>query len=232
MNMVEVEKYYLPPTRLIPNSPWPLLYYKGLLVAPSERRPDAIHDTLDKNHWETQWIFRYGSTQPSHYHSRIHEAMVVLSGRATIRFGVADTDPDLDKNTWGGAKEEGGIEVTASIGDVFIIPAGVAHKTYNTSPSAEFSLLSPGDGHGIPGPNARECLANILVSGFTMVGAYPKNCGHWDFSIGEEDVGDFETSWNIPKPEKDPFLGDSEDGIVGQWSATEIIERRTSISKP
>ncbi|KAF3055978.1 hypothetical protein GL218_06832 [Daldinia childiae] len=222
--MVEVEKYYLPPTRLIPNSPQPLLYYKGLLVDSSECRPEAIHETLDKNHWETQWIFRYGSTQLSHYHSRIHEAMVVLSGRATIRFGVADTDPDLDKNTWGGAKEEGGIEVTASIGDVFIIPAGVAHKTYNTSPSAEFSLLSPGDGHGIPGPNARESLANVRLSGFTMMGAYPKNCGYWDFSIGGEDVRDFEASWNIPKPGKDPFLGDSRDGIVGHWDAAGIMK--------
>ncbi|OTB11526.1 hypothetical protein K445DRAFT_321911 [Daldinia sp. EC12] len=224
--MVKVEKYYLPPTRLIPNSPQPLLRYKGLLAEPSERRPEVINDRLERNYWNAQWIFRYGPSQPSHYHSRIHEAMAVLSGRATIRFGVADMDPDLDKNTWGNAKETGGIEVTANIGDVFIIPAGVAHKTFDASPSAEFSLLTPGDGHGIPGPNVGEALANVELSGFTMMGAYPKNCGHWDFSTGVEGVGDFEASWSVPRPEKDPFLGDSQDGIVGQWNAIKIPDRK------
>ncbi|KAI1465585.1 uncharacterized protein F4812DRAFT_103394 [Daldinia caldariorum] len=224
--MANVEKYYLPPTQLIPNSPQPLLHYKGLLAQTSERQPGAINDRLERNHWTTQWIFRYGPSQPSHYHSRIHEAMVVLSGKATIRFGVADTDPDLDNNTWGDAKEKGGIEVAANVGDVFIIPAGVAHKTYDTSPSAEFSLLTPGDGHGIPGPDVRKALVNVKLSGYMMMGAYPKNCGHWDFSTGGEDVGSFETSWTVPRPEKDPFLADSRDGIVGQWNDTEVPGRR------
>ena len=31
-----------------------------------------------------------------------------------------------------------------------VIPAGVAHKTYNTRPAAPFQRLSPGDGHGLP----------------------------------------------------------------------------------
>ncbi|KAI6091832.1 RmlC-like cupin domain-containing protein [Hypoxylon rubiginosum] len=215
--MVQVKKYHLPPTRLIPNSPYPLLHYKGLLSDPSKRRPEDIHDTLDGNGWETQWIFRYGATQASHYHSRIHEAMVVLSGTATIRFGVADTDPDLDKSTWGGACEEGGVEIAAAPGDVFVIPAGVAHKTYNASPSAVFSLLTPGEGRGIPGPDVRESLAGVRLSGFTMLGAYPKDCGSWDFAVGGDDVRNFEVSWNVPKSEKDPFLGNAPEGILGQW---------------
>ncbi|KAI5862470.1 hypothetical protein GGS23DRAFT_572494 [Durotheca rogersii] len=217
--MVEVSKHYLPPTGLVPNSPQPLLHYRGLL-SEAELRPEKIHRTLEENGWETQWIIRYGATQASHYHSRIHETMVVLSGTATIRFGVADTDSDLDKSTWGGAKEAGGIEITAKAGDAFAIPAGVAHKTHHTSPSGEFGILSPGDGHSIPAHDVAEALAGTQLSGFTMMGAYPKGCGSWDFSVGGEDVGNFEAAWNIKKPEKDPFLGDSLEGVVGQWKAT------------
>ncbi|XXG96647.1 hypothetical protein Hte_002935 [Hypoxylon texense] len=218
--MVEVKKYHLPPTRLIPNSPHPLLHYKGLLSEPSQRRPEDIHDTLDGNGWETQWIFRYGPTQQSHYHSRVHEAMVVLSGAAVIRFGVADTDSNLDQSTWGGAREEGGVEIAAAPGDVFVIPAGVSHKTHDATPSAAFSLLTPGEGRGIAAPDAREALAGVQLSGFTMMGAYPKDSGSWDFAVGGDGVGNFEASWDVPKPEKDPFLGDSLDGIVGQWKGS------------
>ncbi|KAI4865860.1 hypothetical protein F4820DRAFT_457938 [Hypoxylon rubiginosum] len=225
--MVEIKKYHLPPTHLIPNSPQPLLHYKGLLSEPSKRRPEDIHDTLDGNGWETQCIFRYGPTQQSHYHSRIHEAMVVLSGAAVIRFGVADTDPDPDKSAWGGAREEGGVEIAAAAGDVFVIPAGVAHKTHDATPSAAFSLLTPGEGRGIPAPDVREALAGVRLSGFTMMGAYPKGCGSWDFSVGGDDVGNFEASWNVPRPEKDPFLGDSPDGIVGQWTGSARPKGRT-----
>ncbi|KAF6806130.1 FAD-dependent pyridine nucleotide-disulfide oxidoreductase [Colletotrichum sojae] len=211
--MVEITSYYLKPTRLVPNSPQPLLHYKGLLASEADRQPVRIHERLDANGWKTQWIFRYGPTQSSHYHSRIHEAMVILSGSATIRFGVADTEDDLNRNTWGGAKEPGGVEVAAAAGDVFVIPAGVAHKTHDTSPEGEgFALLTPGRGRGVP--NATEVLSKIELSGFTMMGAYPKNCGNWDFSVGGEDSGNFEESWNVAKPELDPFLGDSADGLL------------------
>ncbi|KAI2607169.1 uncharacterized protein GGS25DRAFT_532372 [Hypoxylon fragiforme] len=223
--MVQVKQYHLPPTPLIPNSPQPLLHYINLLPSPC---PSLIHETLDRNAWATQWIYRYGATQPSHYHSRIHEAMVVLSGTATIRFGVADTSPDLHHNTWGSAKEDGGVELAAQPGDVFVIPAGVAHKTFDARPAASLSLLTPGEGRGIPGP---EALVGIRRDGFTMMGAYPKNCGHWDFSVGGDDVGDFRASWDVPRPERDPFLGDSGEGVVGLWRATALPERRGTGAK-
>lgn len=215
----------------MPNSPQPLLHYKGFLPDESSRRPEEIHERLDKNKWKTQWIFRYGPTQLSHYHSRVHETMVVLSGTATIRFGVADTDRDLDRNTWGGAAEEGGVEVEAVAGDVFVIPAGVAHKTYDTTPAAPFALISPGQGRGITVPDPAAALARVKLEGYTMMGAYPYNCGNWDFSMGGEDPGRFEESWNVAKPELDPFLVDSPDGLVGQWRASEIFERRNPVAR-
>lgn len=157
--------------------------------------------------------------------------MVVLSGTATIRFGVADTDRDLDRNTWGGAAEEGGVEVEAVAGDVFVIPAGVAHKTYDTTPATPFALVSPGQGRGITVPDPAAALARVKLRGYTMMGAYPYNCGNWDFSMGGEDLGRFEESWNVAKPELDPFLGDSTDGLVGQWRASEISGRRNPVAR-
>lgn len=148
--------------------------------------------------------------------------MVVLTGTATIRFGVADTDHDLGKSTWAGASENGGVDVCADAGDVFVIPAGVAHKTHNTSPAAPFGILSPGEGRGIQAPDVNEALSKIELSGFTMIGAYPKDSGDWDFSVGGESVRNFEAIWHVARPEKDPVLGVSLDGLVSLWKDVPI----------
>jgi len=219
--MVEVKKYHLAPTALMPNSPQPLLHYPGLLTGTRECSAAKVHDLFARNGWTTQWIFRYGPTQDAHYHSSVHECMVVLSGSATIRFGVADTDhDDLQASTHGSAYEEGGVEISASAGDVFVLPAGTAHKTFDTAPPAEFTLLTPGEGHGIEtkdGEGVREALEKIQLDGFTMIGAYPKDGGEWDFAVGGEDVGKFERVWAVPKPELDPVIGKAGEGICGQW---------------
>ena len=222
--MVEVKKYRLPPTSLIPNSPQPVLHYPGLLRPSSaDISDDSIavkaHDLFSTNGWETQWIFRYGTTQTSHYHSGVHECMAVLTGNATIRFGVADTADDMEENTHGSGREDGGVEVEARAGDVFILPAGVAHKTHDTSPSAEVRLLTPGDGHHILAKDAsvRDTLANVPLSGFTMAGAYPKGGGEWDFAKGGEHQGGYEKVWSVKKPDMDPVLGKAEEGLCGQW---------------
>lgn len=141
--------------------------------------------------------------------------MAVLSGTATIRFGVADTDPDLERSTHGDAKEDGGVEIHAQAGDVFILPAGTAHKTHDTTP-AEFALLTPGNGRGIDADNPLEALEKIKLDGFTMLGAYPHGA-HWDYATGGEDAGHYDKVWNVPKPEHDPVLGQDEMGLVGLW---------------
>ena len=215
--MVEVKQYQLPPTPLIPNSPQPLLHYPKLLSSESDCVPSKVYDRFSEKGWEVQWIFRYGSTQTSHYHSQVHECMAVLSGSATIRFGVADTVSDLEESTHGSGKEEGGIELQARAGDVFVLPAGTAHKTFDTSPADEFKLLTPGDGHHVAAEDVRSALANIKLSGFTMIGAYPKNGGAWDFAKGGENDGEYQKVWTVPKPEKDPVLGRAEEGLFGLW---------------
>lgn len=214
---VEVKEYHLPPTTLIPNSPKPLLHYKNVLP----KNPNTTHcspveawDLFTKNSWDVQWIFRYSHTQTAHYHSATHECMAVLSGTADILFGVGDTSPDLHESTHGNAREEGGVLLKAEAGDVFVIPAGVAHKSHNTKPDAEFALLTPGHGHGIEADDPREALSRIQLSGFTMLGAY---CGgEWDYV--EKGTGCyFEKPLAVPTPPLDPVLGESEQGLRGRW---------------
>jgi len=211
---MQINKHYLPSIALMPNSPYPLLHYRGV---PTSTNPSELYDHLHINGWRIQWIYRYGSTQRSHYHSSAHECMAVLSGTATIRFGVADTSLDMDENTYGKGKENGGIEVEARAGDFFILPAGMAHKTYNTKPEAEFTLMTEGDGHHISSGDARMVLDGIELSGFTMMGAYPEG-STWDFMEGgEKQAEEFQKVWSVPRPGRDPVLGESTDGLCGLW---------------
>jgi uncharacterized protein YjlB len=214
--MPEVRSYKLQKTALIPNSPYPLLHYPGLLAEKTNCNAAKVYELFAGNGWTPRWIYRYGSTQASHYHSNAHECMAVMTGTATIRFGVADTSKDLDESTNGSAYEAGGIELEAKAGDVFLIPAGVSHKTHHTSPAAEFKLLTPGNGHLIDAENPKQALIDTELDGFTMLGAYPTGYD-WDSCTGGEHAAKEEMVWAVPKPELDPVLGDSEKGIRGLW---------------
>ena len=150
--------------------------------------------------------------------------MAVLSGTARIRFGVADTSADLDENTHGSAWEDGGVELDAEAGDVFVIPAGVAHKSYNTQPKAEFALLTPGRGHGLGADDPEAALRKITLDGFTMMGAY--SGGDWDFV---EHGGNYEQVWAVPKPERDPVLGTDEQGLVATWPGSKSAAQVTEV---
>lgn len=217
--MATVRKYYLPPTTLIPNSPLPLLHYPGFLngADDSKARISTMTNLFKRNGWQIQWLVRYGATQRSHYHTGIHECMAVLSGTATIRFGVADTSEDPHENTQGTAREKGGIELQAHAGDVFIIPAGVAHKTYDPLPQTDFLRLTPGDGHEDVATDVEDLFCQQPVDGFTMLGAYPLGHGTWDFAVGGENTGEFDRVWSVKLPQLDPILGESEEGLRGLW---------------
>jgi uncharacterized protein YjlB len=219
--MVQIKTYHLAPTALIPNSPYPLVHYQELLPrsTPANDMATGFYDLLAANQWSPQWIFRYGRTQRSHYHSLTHECMIVLTGEATVRFGVADTDPDdMEANTFGGAAEPGGLELRASPGDVFVIPVGVAHKTFAAEPAAGFELLTPGDGHDFPPPaEARALLRDLPLDGFTMMGAYPSDSQGWDSAVGGEGAAVYAKVWSTPPPNLDPVLGNSPQGITKTW---------------
>jgi uncharacterized protein YjlB len=222
--MVEVRTYQIKPTDLIPNSPYVLIHYPGLLLEATKGQnfnAAAVADIFGKNGWHTQWVARYGPTQGSHYHSAAHECMAVVSGQgATIRFGAADTNDDMEENTHGSGFEDNGTYVKAGMGDVFVIPAGVAHKTFDPVPKVmeDTEHMAPGEGHLTAEPEeARKALAGVKLDGrFMMVGAYPYG-GEWDWAVGGDHKGLYEKVWSVPRPEKDPVLGTSPEGLVGLW---------------
>ncbi|KAM0722475.1 hypothetical protein Q7P37_001916 [Cladosporium fusiforme] len=209
--MPDSKIYHLPPTALIPNSPRPLIHYRNLFPSSQDRQPLSLHDRFARNGWATQWIWRYGKDQTSHYHSGAHECMVVLTGTARIRFGVADVESkEGDGKTTG--KEDGGVEIDASAGDVFILPAGTAHKTFDTLPEAPLKLLTPGNGHAVDA----EGLRGVELDGFTMMGAYPEGY-EWDYALGGDSEGRYQRVWEVPKPGLDPVVGDGEGGLCQLW---------------
>lgn len=235
---VKARTYNLPPTPLIPNSPLPLIHYPGLvkdLVTSATFQTSDIFDLFAQNGWQSQWIASYGPDIQSHYHSTTHECMAVISGEgATIRFGVADSvgwkHDETGQRALGdrGTGEEGGLELTPGLGDVFIIPAGVSHKTFAPQPpTKDLTFHQPEDIKGglaaknqDPDSEARhrEFFSKVPVEGnFMMMGAYPYG-GVWDFAVGGEFEGREDKVWNVSKPEKDPVLGFSQDGLAALWS--------------
>jgi uncharacterized protein YjlB len=234
MPSIKSNTYVLPPTPRIPNSPYPLIHYPSLLID-LVQKPDfsitQIFDLFRSHGWQTQWIARYGPDIQAHYHSTTHEAMIVVSGQgATIRFGVADAqDWEMGKLEVGerGQGEQGGVEIRAGLGDVFIIPAGVSHKTFKPSPETkELAFHQPEDiAQGKANQNLddesearhREFFAKVPIEGeFMMMGAYPRG-GVWDFAVGGEHEGKEGDVWNVEMPREDPVLGNSEEGLRELW---------------
>lgn len=261
--------YHIPPTKLIPNSQLPLLYFPNFFKPSSSSSASphssqavdagAVYDHFLSHGWETQWVAKYGLSQPSHYHPETHECMAVLTGPGRIRFGVADLDADWRKNTplsriasqqitrpkskdecehkptdidtgatdWrkqedqsegeGVYYESGGLELAVHAGDAFIIPAGVAHKSYNPAETAEEAVaLTGGSFHGVTGgDDTRKVVAECELSGFTMIGAYPEG-RDWTWAEGGAHVGAFEKVWGVSRPKLDPLVGE-EGGLNVLW---------------
>lgn len=64
----------------------------------------------------------------AHYHSTTHEGLSVFRGNARLRFGVSDDDNVDD-----------GVVINVKVGDVIVIPAGVAHCSIKES--GEFCMV-------------------------------------------------------------------------------------------
>ena len=96
------------------NANLPLTVYREAVALP-EHDPAAAFEALFAAHdWPPAW--RYGIFGYHHYHSTAHEVLGVFRGRATIQFGG-----------------EQGVVMEVQAGDVVVIPAGVAHKSLDSS---------------------------------------------------------------------------------------------------
>jgi uncharacterized protein YjlB len=119
----------------IPNSALPLILWRGRL--PKEMRGGTAATALfRKNGWQGTWV--YTVFPYWHFHTRGHEVLACVSGRARIGFGG-----------------DHGIKVHVEVGDVCAIPAGVGHRKFDASgdfqmaggypPQQEGNIVRPGD---------------------------------------------------------------------------------------
>ncbi len=106
----EVVAYALRDDGIIPNNArLPLLVYPAA-VTPVRIDPALTFESLFRaNGWAGTW--RNGVYPFHHYHAEAHEALGIASGEVTVLFGGED-----------------GVTLTATAGDVVVIPAGVGHK--------------------------------------------------------------------------------------------------------
>ncbi|KAL4881824.1 hypothetical protein BJY04DRAFT_217893 [Aspergillus karnatakaensis] len=222
----QIIPYTIKPTPLIPNSPKPLLLYKNTFLDPTDKSKVSIlnaYDTFTSHGWTPRWITTYGRTQVSHYHPQTHEVMIVLSGPGTIRFGTADLAADPEKHTYGKPGvdfEDGSTWIDVEAGDLFVIPAGVTHKSYDVREKRQDpTCLSGGGAHRIEAADPREFVRGLQVGGFTMMGAYPGDAT-WGWAEGGEHIRRFEDVWRVRNPDLDPVFG-AERGVNEFWKGRE-----------
>ncbi|PLB38192.1 cupin domain-containing protein [Aspergillus candidus] len=213
----QIIPYTIKPTTLIPNSPKPLLLYKNCFIRDGKVDAALAFSTFQHNGWDAQWVTTYGHHQRSHYHPATHEVMVVLSGPGRIRWGTADLGDDPEKHTYGTAYEDGALFTDVEAGDLFVIPAGVAHKSYDrNSLISDAQCLTGGDAHRIEAEDPAAFVGKLEVSGFTMMGAYPRGMT-WGWSEGGADAAGFEAVWRVKDADLDPVLG-ARGGIDAYWN--------------
>jgi len=120
VNPTEVLQFYLKPSGNFPNSDLPSLVYPQAVRLQSDDPASIFEELFELNGWTDSW--RNGIYDYHHYHSTAHEVLGIYSGSASVQFGA-----------------EGGIVQKVHVGDVIVIPAGVAHK--NLGASEDFGVV-------------------------------------------------------------------------------------------
>ena len=108
------ETYVFKSNGIVPNSSLPLIVRRGAIPPSADDPTKAFKATFAKNGWSNAWLG--GIHDYHHYHSNTHEVLGIVSGSGQIRFGGED-----------------GELVAVTMGDVVVIPAGVAHALINAS---------------------------------------------------------------------------------------------------
>lgn len=119
-NPLSVIRVWLRSDGTFPNNErYPLLVFKLAMEDP-RREPLEGEQLLVANGWTAPWA--WGVFSYHHYHSKAWEALVCVRGEADIQFG-GPSGPVLQ----------------TSIGDLILIPPGVAHKQLQSHD--DFTLL-------------------------------------------------------------------------------------------
>lgn len=150
------------------NSKYPVIVYKGAVHLHPGDDSSVILSLFKKNNWLNGWedrVFDY-----DHYHSTTHEVLAVYCGTADIQLGGPQ-----------------GVIIELTRSDVLIIPAGVAHKSINSS------------------------------NDFLCAGAYPNGADYdMNYGKPEERNEAIENIKNVPVPQTDPVFGAS-GGLFDYW---------------
>lgn len=103
------------------NPKLPALHYQAAFPnLPVVRAAEAVERIFTRNGWSSSW--RDGVYNYHHYHTTAHEVLGCYAGRGLIQLGGPD-----------------GPVVEFKRGDVLVLPAGVAHKSADTS--KDFSVV-------------------------------------------------------------------------------------------
>lgn len=108
------ETYVFKSNGIVPNSALPLIVRRGAIPPSADDPSKAFKATFAKNGWTNAWLGTIHDYH--HYHPNTHEVLGVVSGSGSVRFGGED-----------------GELVAVTMGDVMVIPAGVAHALINAS---------------------------------------------------------------------------------------------------
>ncbi|MBM3598156.1 MAG: cupin domain-containing protein [Alphaproteobacteria bacterium] len=125
----------------------PLIVHRQILSARRAKSADGCLRLFERNGWTNGWV--NGVYDYHHYHAATHEALGVISGKASVCFGGPD-----------------GPVVTVKAGDVVIIPAGIAHKRVAATGKVVIVGAYP-DGRrpdrnlGVPGPAKTRQVARV-----------------------------------------------------------------------
>jgi uncharacterized protein YjlB len=135
---------------VFPNSKLPLLiYHRGL--ESDGVSPEALEGLFSANGWAPRWR---DSIYPfHHFHSNAHECIGIASGEARLMLGGPQ-----------------GRKFDVALGDVLLIPAGVAHRRIDASsdflavgaypPGPEWDLLR---GEAGERPKADQTIAAVVL---------------------------------------------------------------------
>jgi uncharacterized protein YjlB len=169
---LQVEAHPLTAQGLFPNNPrLPALVYRGAFQLPAYGdTAGTIERTFSRHGWSGGW--RDGVYNYQHYHSTAHEVLGCYAGRASVQLGGPS-----------------GPVVELKRGDVLVLPAGVAHKS--TESSKDFSV----------------------VGAYAGGRSYDMRRGRPD----EQEVA-LRSIAEVPLPEADPVLG-AEGPLLRHWTA-------------
>ena len=149
-----VETYHFADDGVVPNSPLPLVVYRGALPAAGDRA-GYCEALFAKNGWPDAW--RNGIYAHHHYHSTAHEVLGIAQGEARVRLGG-----------------DNGRTVELDAGDVVVIPAGVAHK--REAASADLLVIGAYPAGPIPRSLPRRACCSRSGAGLDLLGSASRSC--------------------------------------------------------